>query len=1695
MSIGNQEQLQRYARPTRITTNKQDIDYPFSFRDWSESYQGIIPGQEYTLYNQYLVDWYKAKATTTISKNLQIKLNYLNLLRQLQLFFKNEEVESWYSQINLENDKELLLAIPYFAKKLKDIALYYLSLRDDVKKTKIKYNLVGTDSGISLELQEFLLTNYTKKPNTYITIPASVWRSVPDLSAVQDPINIQIEELYDTFQYLDHSPTLPASAYYDINFSALETYFNSLGLALTSTEWVYKTGVFDVSGNQIVDTIKVSEEIANKYLNNNKFTSLFYSASTQSDNYNVTILQGNNFFYWPYGPYKSNIAELPRYESIPLSAAGIETLATGGSSLELADTIFIKTVRGTQGAWLRNILYDITQPIMKASLNAATTTRFRFPYPGFGLSAEDLEWTGYGFKTNPFFIYQPKSVKEGIENLYWSTNITLTSHDTIRLNDTQLIENKAYPSQQFNFADKIKIWPVPPQYTDSAYSGSVSEAWLYKMTQTDISVASGSDTTIVWPYGSINPSETYPVLPKALDSTCLPITLSSINFSYGIASNQLSSADMLLKINNYQDTKELATEGVWLSGVTKYYPDTRITAVQQPGLNCVFKPGTFTQFIWQGEDYANSNTVFLSLKHQPDCRLVTTPNTTYKDHSLCTCRQVLFTPFGHPGLSFTDNASYSDYIIENPFSYSLDFSNWIGSDGRLALDNRILTCCDSGLSGGNGFAWFKTENKIGFGEGSWVTGSGESGLKLRTGRSYLYFRQTLRDGDATNNPFPGYCVRYSYNNFNSENFKWIQATKDIDNKWVNANNVSLFKLYPGENLLYSRTPETTFYVAKSALKTEIINENRGSLWSNYDYLTVPDGYTIPNTTSAPQQFILSYPSYFTVNENLTSQQPLVNINNANFVSISSWEVTDPSNNTKKYYNTQTLTITPNLTGLYTFKVIAISATSIPPEVVVRNNGTFYYTNTGLYAFNAIPAVTAISGTTIVYPASAITTPAPGFVLNTPLFGWDYNTSQYTTNTVFGDFGAKPFWAVTANIKNAYTGYKGINSWGNYLRLLDGYNVVSQPEISDIELNTGNYIEYERKGNTDIVWEEQITQNVFTNRNVWSTLNFNTTSVTNLSTASLNNNTIDLVVTSLTAATPLTLDSIIDNEPVEIYYNAINPFFWSITATPIITESVYSLLSGQQITNVNRPWANFPSRYYPNAAVLPTIQNLSSVTDFGGFFVPQNLGATQYVDKDYTVLINLSSQALTGIYESNKEFVGGRGLTKQDQLSPFEITLENNTWLKEPPISGPIAGNIKKNIFKKYQKFIPYQTRYESNPRYRFGITTPSSRQTPWTGPTDSDWGDPQNYPVSYTGELNVDNWANSQILKESRLQLDQWVTDIFGNQYGLYKSLSGVAPENRKNITGDVWVRKNSQRTYPAYQALSGVFDTYKNVAFYNELTGTGIKQIDVFFDTLYIQTTGTIIFEKLVYEFDTDNLFSIADDSRGISLAMPVTNNLTREVTNTLSNEQVFANAGETWFFPESKNVIQSVCGLSGNLPIPELYKYSINSLTLQKVFPIKQDDILTLNSLSSLNLQNVTPPLLTHNKIKKEYVLAFQGTNNNNRKYLIELLINDYATLDLKHITVYSVRPFTDREQGMPPTINQPLIVTQSHTTPFYVDLIAENRPVTFSSTSLPSWAVLTTTGFLSGITPGPGVYTIPFVVNNTTGPTYYTYTINAI
>jgi hypothetical protein len=2007
VSTSKQQTLQQYSQPNAVASIN-DATSPLVFKDWIKAYTNIIPGQEFAQYNQYLLNWYKNKNNsleTTGDKQLQI--DYLTLVKELQVFAPSADTESWYNSVDINNEKELLLAIPYFAKKLKEIALYYLQLRERVKQTPLRYNIAGTDSGLTLLIEKAILENYTQKPKTSITLPSTIWSNVPQLTAIKDSINVQIEELYDTHNYFDRSSTQPASTYFDVSGSSLTAFISTLGLDTTDVNWVYNLGNFDITSDNEVASLFSNLSLAEKYLNSDFYTSNIPVSSLMQDTFNVVISTGSNFFYWPNSPFREKAYSYDQYAPEPLSGLNVRTLGTAGSSIDTADTIFVKTNRGIDGAWLYNNKYINTTANISAIFYGKTKTALKYPFASYGLSAEDIPWTGPGFAYDPRYLYLDDNFKQSIQKAYWSlTNPLTTTIDRININDTTLINYGAQASISLLSADRVYVSYTPGDYTSTNFSGNLESAWLYRFNKTDISISpSITGNLIYWPFERLETTSISAIpgyYPDDISSVCLPLPISAINIPFGISGPSLTASDVIYKLTNFNDDVTTATECCWLSGATFNNPATNIAFINSGNFQGLFQSGRYTNFVWTGPNNTEVNKVFSTAPHQPDCKFVNTPNTTYKDHNLCTCHQVLYSPFGHPGQNYTDSNSFTDFIVQdfsnigvfdiqtwidqeesspvaNLLTYSTNLQNsawnktngiivtpnqsdpfggtnaflitdpgnsvsnqwymyqtipgtniigntytlsvyassastnlgpgfgkiWLAANGEpwtafdlqtgtiigdrangsnttnvktiSALGNGWYRCsitftktnnlnnCFIGLwdgvnntpfysadghtvtiygpqvnpgsnigsylpttstpavdsftplnytSGGN-FAWYQTNNKLGWGDGKWVTNSFNTNytMYLKTGRSYIYYRaKDINTVDV----LPDLVVRN--NSGYQSNGTWVHAYKDINGNWTQDSNPSTMLIYPGNYLYYSRQPYNTYYRAVTGYGPLTVFENHGSIWSSYDYLTI-GSYDI--SVNAPITVTVAYPTNIYTSITTLTSGPQGNqypTNYNNILLFKQWILTSPDGSKQIFYNTPTFNFTPNLTGFYTIQLSAISGT----PAGTTSTGSFYYTpaTSGGYIFTNIPAITALSGVTVTTTYSSYKTPVAGFTLNTPLFGWDYSTQNNSTtiDVANTNLGAKPYWGKIYHTSNDYSVLDGVDFWGTPKQLVDEYNVITQPKISDITLSNGVYFEYERVSNNTFKWIQPVNINIEIDQIYWATIYFNTTatSLLDIQLGAINDS---IIVIPTTTPSDIILKNYIDNLPVEIHYYAKSNFNWPITVTPLPYTVTYNSLSTNLAKQAANPWANLANNFYPSVAFLPTVEDLYSAKDLGGYFLPQNLGALTYTDKDYTVLESISSSALSGNFNSSNYKVGGRGFSKQDQATPYTISYENSSWLKETVLAGSIAGNVNDEVFKKYQKFIPYQSLYETNPRVKLGIVTPDSLQSPWGGPDSTTWIDKNNYPVSFTGELNISKWSESQVLKQNGLIVDNWCTDIFGNQYGLYKdytnpatlysyeSFAGsfnyngvclpisdtalrvlynsvsttignaftsaasavytntagyglssgsgtivydmayagnivsvlmpdgtsfattfsntvtagtsyytlltantfnvrgpsdpteISTYERKNLYGQIWTRQNNQIVNPASVSLTGVFNSYAGINLASELIGNGIKSMDVFFDTIMVVTSGTVIFEKLVYDYSTDTITSFADNSRYISLAMPVVTNLNREFAKTNLTNYKFAKPGETWFKPEQKLVTISVCGLSGNKITPELYQYDVNKITLRKIFPVVNDDLATIATLSSLNIVSIDAPVLSNNGHTKQYVLGITCKNNISQDIVLELIIDDRVKATLNTVNVYS-SPTLSAVNIDPPVITQSLTVpvdSNIGVTSFSTQLSTNNRTDTFNlinSYSYP-WLTLSADGTVAGTPPSYGNFLIPFTVTNNIGSIYYTLNVNNI
>ena len=1624
-----------------------DTNAPFSFLEWKERLPSIVERDAVFHYNNYVLQWFANNKEKTVSQEFVLRQKYLYLLDQLQLFFSEEEKNTWYSQVNLADEKELLLAIPYFARKLKDVALYYLKLRKQLKNTKLKYNTVGTTTGLEQELYSYLLDTFSSS-NTELT--PSLYTTVPSFSALQKSLVVQVEELYDDKQYFDLSPTKPLSGYFNLLDQATSNFLGTKGIVLSSSEWLFEsfniplssnfdTFISELTGNIFeLSDAELYNNFVQKYIAETKYAVTFASDLSAISTTDITITKGNNYFYYPYGTTDMSVAIPEQIAIVSLSSITIGS-ATGGSSIQTADTMFVKNGDEVKGAWLRYQEFEESSKTVKAILKKDSSTGFIYPFPGYGLSGQNVPWTDSGFETTIEYDFLSKDAKASVNQAYWSQTLPpKDSCETLLLNNTTLVSSGATSSNAPQHADHFFVRLERNANTMTPF-GELSGAWLYKFTKTCIPISINGTNVFAWPYSILDLEEAYPDSLNQLSfaEACNPIPVQQIANSSFIAASSFELADKLYKLSNFKDNTEDALECTWLSGAAVNANGYQY--IKQDSFSVLFSTGEATRFVWTGPE-TSLDSIFKDVDHRKDCPFVTnSPTVSAFEWQKCTCKQVYHTPFGHPGKSFEEGNSFADCIAKvtennlNPF----DFSSW-----RDSTNNPVFSSLE--------FAWYQTNTNHSWGDGQWVSNIFPSApFNLETGKCYFYKRASAKNSTEG---MPSYSVNRS---FNTNHTKWVASKLTPEGDWKSADVDSTFVFYPGDFIKCDRQTQTTSYLI-SSYETENTSTNKKSVWSTYD--------AIPVVCDKNNSTTITWPTQTAPFGSTDSQYPSVLLEQVR--SIYGWTITRDEDGESHTMLGQTMvTFVPPTTGTYsvsvTANVVPLSSLSVTFPTTTADS-----TQTYILDSSVIPKISAFAPYATEYVELEFSTPSSGFLLEQSLNGWNYNTNKIDSNAS----GARPYWAELDTTKTTTTRYKGIYSWGYPDVYVDEYLPNYNPIVSHIEIKFGTIIEYVHRGYS-IVWNQPITYKEYVGTSKWCTIYSDVTQSSNLSALYKSKQNPEPIVIPTIIPTDIQLTNTLNGAPVEIFYYALNSFVWPVSVTLIQSTTVPT---PSAYFEAQVPWTTLTNRFYPTIANVPVTEETYSIEDVGGYFLPQNLGASLFLNKNFESSFKTTDLSGTFLTEDNNIHIGGRGRTKEDQNSLYDWT-ENNQWLKESATTGDLAGSVKKTLTKTLQTFIPYQSNIEET---ALGLVTPRSRLSPWGGLNDEEWTDVANEPKGFTGVRNVSAWAASQVLKQHEKDVDRWTSDIYGNQYGLFKQLSGISVSDYINSPGELWVKTNDQIVDPAYVALSAMFSPFKtiNLTVYNEITGNGVEYVDCYFDTLFIETSSSVIFAKIDYNFDTATIESTFDDTRYKLLS---------------SNLRFDRN----WFFPTEKRVVSLFTEITGNYFSPALYELDLPTRKYKKIFPLDSTNTTNLTSgIDGLNFTYLSRGSFHYNSTLNTFLITYTGTDSDEKMFIADFLIKYEDQINLIKTNLYLDFFNTN-------AVNEPPIVTSNYLsainvgiTPFVISVSAINDPTSYLLLNYTTEITADNFGTFTGIL-SSGLHHINYMVSNNIGDSIYCLTLSAL
>ena len=187
-----------------------DRNNPISFIEWLKFNSSLALTSEelFARYNSYLNNWFEAKNYTPTATQDVVKTYYLDFINEIVLNFTSVDERRFLRNIDYTNNRDLAIAVPFFAKKIKDICIYFSTLRDTAKTAVVEYNLKGSNSGL-----ERLIYNEISKTLEAQDLTALIRTLNLSISSIRNDTLVELEELYDNYSDYFDLGTLPASAY------------------------------------------------------------------------------------------------------------------------------------------------------------------------------------------------------------------------------------------------------------------------------------------------------------------------------------------------------------------------------------------------------------------------------------------------------------------------------------------------------------------------------------------------------------------------------------------------------------------------------------------------------------------------------------------------------------------------------------------------------------------------------------------------------------------------------------------------------------------------------------------------------------------------------------------------------------------------------------------------------------------------------------------------------------------------------------------------------------------------------------------------------------------------------------------------------------------------------------------------------------------------------------------------------------------------------------------------------------------------------------------------------------------------------------------------------------------------------------------------------------------------------------------
>jgi hypothetical protein len=584
---------------TSLTPSEEVIDElePLSFVDWVKYNKENVPDTNVYIsrYNSYLQNWFIGKNLTQEASEVTIQKLYVGLINEIVLNYTTPDEKRFLKNIDTNNPRDLVTVVPFFAQKIKNICLYYSTLREDIKFSAIQSNLNGSNFGI-----EKLIYNSLVKTLEADDIVEYINTLNLSLSSIRDNAQIKVEDIYDVYpNYFDVSSTKSASAYNSISDVRSQTFslnqydidpylFLDLNQSILRAILAYPFYLIELGSNLTIDPKVDSTQLT--FLKDSNYTTLINTESIDELNLlnraqAITKYMGTDFYYLQTNSvgtpaltgllFKADSAFAnylnKRYPSVA-AVPSTEFLRTAKEQglffkpdkigfLNFSNFKFIPFVKENLEP---NTLYYFPDPYKLGNISSLTKEEFNSPFEFF----EDNTANTTSFANQ--FDYGSARTEPWLQTFrsYQSREQTL---------DKGIFGVSRYVDSQGFFTGKIKeLWSnedVYPLVPANKFPIDERQETLLSLFKTLIQYKSdiyGNDYGL---YKDIEPDKVTNLLqstPLPSVSECLALNghlfydpISGYDFNYNIVNTQLNYSGVTLKTSTTTSGPAVSSNGNW----------------------------------------------------------------------------------------------------------------------------------------------------------------------------------------------------------------------------------------------------------------------------------------------------------------------------------------------------------------------------------------------------------------------------------------------------------------------------------------------------------------------------------------------------------------------------------------------------------------------------------------------------------------------------------------------------------------------------------------------------------------------------------------------------------------------------------------------------------------------------------------------------------------------------------------------------------------------------------------------------------------------------------------------------------------------------------------------------------------------------------------------------------------------------